>query len=68
MGDRYKVLTKVFATQYTHRCPECNQGAFCVMEAGKSASLCWCMTVQAKPSDQVKGYDVCLCKNCLQGE
>lgn len=65
MDDRQKALDSLLAKRYTHSCPDCNKPSYCTIEAGKSAGLCWCMQVEAKSSNQGRGWDVCLCKECL---
>ncbi len=49
----------------THKCPSCGQGTYCAMEAGKSGSACWCMSVPHNKQDSV--YTQCTCKKCLTG-
>lgn len=67
MEDRMRALQEVLAKGSTHTCPECKGPAYCAMEAGKSANLCWCMEVP-KDTNPVVDADVhtCLCKSCLK--
>lgn len=46
----------------THTCPKCNGAAYCAMEDGFSANLCWCMTLP--PVGELAEGD-CLCRSCL---
>lgn len=67
MTDRMEIMKQLKGQVQTHECPGCGKGAYCAMEAGKSASTCWCMTVTDKPikpetADQ--GY-LCYCRSCL---
>lgn len=66
MSERMLLMETLKEQQRTHSCPECDGPAYCAMEAGKSASTCWCMTVvrEVKPESANMG-DSCLCKRCL---
>jgi len=44
------------------KCPECGVPNQCAIEAGKSASACWCVTF---PPSELKPVGSCLCKSCL---
>jgi hypothetical protein len=57
-------LDRVRAQTSTHDCPGCGGPAYCAMEAGKSASLCWCMQVP-KDTNPDADADTCLCRHCL---
>jgi len=59
-------LTKVREQVSTHDCPKCGGPAYCAMEAGHSASLCWCMYVERDTNPET-GADTCLCRRCLTG-
>lgn len=52
----------------THDCPRCEGPAYCAMDDGKSANLCWCMDVAPKPSFPVDPTEECLCRRCLTAE
>jgi len=67
MDDRMKIMKQLQEQNPKSYCPECGIPNKCAMEAGKSASTCWCMTldVSVNPNSQ---YDVCLCKRCLTKE
>lgn len=66
MEDRVRVMKQIQSERSTHSCPECSKPAYCAMEAGKSANLCWCMGVEKdeNPSSPASG-DSCLCEECL---
>ena len=66
MEDRSKLLKQVQNAGSTHVCPSCSKPAYCAMEAGKSANLCWCMTVEKDENPSVPSSgDSCLCMSCL---
>lgn len=66
MEDRTRLLKHVRGQTSTHTCPQCQSPAYCAMEAGKSANLCWCMTEErvSKPEGPDVG-SACLCRTCL---
>lgn len=66
MSDHQQTLQKVRQATSTHNCPKCQGPAYCAMEAGKSASACWCMSEPLKEvtSTLVEG-DKCYCRRCL---
>lgn len=51
----------------THDCPKCSGPAYCAITDGKSASLCWCMTVE-RDTNPDAGGDTCLCRHCLTAQ
>lgn len=61
---RMKMLKKLkeVKSPTTHQCPECLGDAYCAIEDGKSANLCWCM-FEERIGNPIT--DTCLCKNCL---
>lgn len=70
MGDRMEIMKQLSGHTSTHNCPDCEGPAYCAMEAGKSSSACWCMSLDAAA---IKGDasdfpdDVsCLCRKCLK--
>lgn len=65
MASCMDVMEQINNTRSTHNCPECRGPAYCAMEAGKSASLCWCMSIPStvKPNTQLS--EECLCRGCL---
>lgn len=67
MSDHMALMSHLKCQDSTHSCPECESPAYCAMEAGKSANLCWCMTAvrESKPETTNVG-DICLCKGCLK--
>ena len=66
MEDRSKLLKQVQNAGSTHSCPNCNGPAYCAMEAGKSANLCWCMSVEKDENPSIAiTSNSCLCKDCL---
>jgi hypothetical protein len=68
MSDRMALMEQLRGQISTHSCPNCSGPTYCAMEAGKSASTCWCMTVtrESKPELGDQG-DSCLCRKCLVG-
>ena len=64
MEDRIKTMKRIKSDISTHDCPSCRGLAYCAMEAGKSASTCWCMLVD-KEYAVPDGIEKCLCKKCL---
>ena len=66
MEDRSKLLHKVKSQNSTHECSNCKEPTYCAMEAGKSANLCWCMTVEKDENPSVpEAGTSCLCRQCL---
>lgn len=59
--DRMEQLNQV-STSNASKCPNCGVDNKCAMEAGKSASACWCMGVPV--TGELSG-DQCLCRSCL---
>jgi len=66
MGDRMELMKQIKGQVSTHNCPNCGGGAYCAMEAGKSANLCWCMGIE-KDTNVLSDVDAnsCLCRGCL---
>lgn len=62
MSDRMALMNQLKGQSKTHDCPNCSQPAYCAMEDGKSANLCWCMGVTKR---DIPAADVCLCRKCL---
>ena len=68
--ERMEIMKQLKGQVFTHDCPGCGKGAYCAMEAGKSASACWCMSVgtkEVKPETADQG-ESCYCRSCLIGE
>lgn len=65
MAEHKDVLKKVRDNISTHDCPGCGGPAICAIEAGKSASTCWCMTINTPNAIKLDNDDKCLCKHCL---
>jgi predicted Fe-S protein YdhL (DUF1289 family) len=66
MDQRMELMKKLSGQVTTHNCPECGSPTYCAMEAGKSASTCWCMTVERKGSPETDASEQsCLCRKCL---
>lgn len=65
-NDRMGTLNKIINAQGS-LCPSCGVPNKCSMEMGKSASLCWCMSVSIVPSVPL-GVEQCLCRKCLLDE
>ncbi len=66
MAERMAVMASIQERTTTHNCPECKLLTYCAMEAGKSASTCWCMTVLQKGNNiSVSIAESCLCRTCL---
>lgn len=68
VDDRMALMQELKGQTSTHACPSCEGPAYCAMEAGKSASTCWCMTVtrEIRPETADVG-DRCMCRKCLAG-
>ncbi len=65
MSGHMGLLKEVQSRTNTHDCPECKKPTYCAMEAGKSANLCWCMTLP--PLGKIpEPSDLCKCKDCLE--
>lgn len=60
--DRMALMKELRGQTSTHDCPGCNGRAYCAMDDGKSANLCWCMDVTKR---DVPAMDSCLCRTCL---
>lgn len=60
---RMKLMKEIQARSSTHTCPSCSSRAYCAMEDGKSANLCWCFNVENKIALPPEG--MCLCEKCL---
>lgn len=67
VNERMALMKQLQGQTSTHNCPECNGPAYCAMEDGKSANLCWCMAVPATGRIPM-GSDHCLCRTCLSKE
>lgn len=67
MEERMQLMKQLIGQVSTHECPECEGPAYCAMEAGKSASTCWCMTVE-KPYVPETSFERCMCRKCLTNE
>ena len=67
MDDRMKIMKQLQEQHPKSYCPGCGAPNKCAMELGKSASTCWCMTVDVEynPDNQ---QESCLCKTCLTKE
>lgn len=64
--DRMALMNELKGQTSTHACPKCQGPAYCAMEAGKSASACWCMGVTIDPEAKApEATDQCLCRRCL---
>ena len=63
MEERMATFKEIKLTQGS-LCPSCSSPNKCAMEAGKSANLCWCMTL-GKPYSPETNYETCMCKRCL---
>ena len=68
VDDRERVMKEIVDRTSTHNCPKCGKGAYCAMEAGKSASTCWCMTVEKDKNVLIDNAELCYCKQCLTNE
>lgn len=64
VDERLKLMREL-SSRKMETCPKCKTPRSCLMEQGKSASTCWCMTVTHIDKDDMYEYDRCLCKNCL---
>ena len=66
VSEHMAIMEQLKGQKQTHNCPSCGGSAYCAMEAGKSASACWCMTVERdnKPETADMGNQ-CLCRYCL---
>lgn len=62
MEDRMALMKELRGQTSTHNCPGCKGPAYCAMDDGKSANLCWCMDVSKR---EVMPTDSCLCRSCL---
>lgn len=60
--ERMSILKKLDTRS---KCPECKSWNNCSIENNKSASACWCMSVQAK--ENIEENKSCLCRQCLKG-
>ena len=63
--DRMEAMQSLKASLVTHPCPVCNAPTYCAMNAGKSGSSCWCMTVAVADKPEIYEEGDCLCKKCL---
>jgi len=63
--DRVKLMKQIQGQTSTHTCPKCKGRAYCAMADGKSANLCWCMTVEKDENPMAAETDQCLCRTCL---
>ena len=66
MPERMAIIEDIKSRTSTHSCPKCDGPAYCGMEAGKSASACWCMSlppVNDKPNTLIG--ETCYCKTCM---
>lgn len=64
-SQHLKVINEIKGNISTHNCPECGGPAYCAMEDGKSANLCWCMNIKPKEKyDNI--HNECLCRICLK--
>jgi hypothetical protein len=68
MPAKMKILKDLQSVGSTHSCPECNKPAYCAMEDGKSANLCWCMFETGISFNPYISTDNCLCKKCLNNQ
>jgi len=67
-SDRMALMQQLKGQVSTHDCPSCTGPAYCAMEAGKSASLCWCMEEECTTNVNTDYGDKCLCRQCLAKE
>jgi len=67
MTDRMQILNDLQSRYPASYCPECGAPNKCAIELGKSASTCWCMTMEVDNKPEVD-YTACLCKKCLTKE
>lgn len=65
MSERMALMQELKGKISTHNCPECGGPAYCALEAGKSANLCWCMDVTATSAMASELGTECLCRRCL---
>lgn len=65
VNDRMRLMKELQGQVSTHTCNGCGGPAYCAMEDGKSANLCWCMEVPVKDLGTPVSSDTCLCRNCL---
>jgi len=68
MDARMTTLSKIRDQISTHDCPGCSGPAYCAMEDGKSANLCWCMDVEPTHPTSPEIGNGCLCRRCLTKE
>ena len=62
-GPAMALLHAIEVKRYAHNCPACSTPTKCAIDAGKSASTCWCMSIASVKQDVE--YGTCLCKTCL---
>ena len=66
MTERMKLLDSMIMERATHRCPSCTEPTYCAMEAGKSSSSCWCMSIDSPRVPEADYmYVTCQCTECL---
>lgn len=68
MSERMALMKELSGNSkhVTHDCPNCNNPTYCAMEAGKSSSTCWCMSVKREETPEALNLtDKCLCRSCL---
>lgn len=67
MEDRMRLMKEIQERNPKSYCPSCGAPNKCAIELGKSASTCWCMTLDKDYNPDTQ-YDLCLCHNCLTKE
>jgi len=65
VGDRMQLMEQLKGQISTHDCPSCGGPAYCAIDAGKSASTCWCMDKPKTYNPDIASGDKCLCRQCL---
>jgi len=66
MSERMELMRQISGQASTHTCPKCKGPSYCAIEAGKSASTCWCMTLALAKDETVSEEDICLCRSCVR--
>lgn len=68
MADRMEVMQQLSGQKATHACPGCSAPTYCAITAGKSASSCWCMSLDHVTTKALSEYesDLCMCRTCLK--
>lgn len=68
MADRMDVMQQLNEQKSTHACPSCSAPTYCAITAGKSASSCWCMSLDHVTTKALSEYEAeaCMCRSCLR--